>query len=69
MANAELLSLLIDEEVISILKKRLSPEQRADLVMELINPHRPLTTSQKASLGGVSPRTVRDRGTRGAASR
>jgi DNA-directed RNA polymerase specialized sigma24 family protein len=52
---------LLDKETIAILKERLSPEQRADLVMELINPHKPLTTAEKAALAGVSEKTVRNR--------
>ena len=59
--RAQLLSLLIDEEVIAILKARLSAEQRADLVEELINPHRALTTEQKAALAGITPSAMRKR--------
>lgn len=59
--RARLLESLLDLEVIQILKERLSPEQRADLIMEIINPYRPLTTAQKAALGQVSERTIRDR--------
>ncbi len=59
--RAELLTLLMDDEVIAILKARLTPEQRADLVMEIINPHRQLTTREKAALAGVSERQMRNR--------
>jgi phenylpyruvate tautomerase PptA (4-oxalocrotonate tautomerase family) len=59
--RASLLALLIDEPTIRILKKRLTPEQRADLVLEIINPHRPLATEQKAALAGVTESAMRKR--------
>jgi hypothetical protein len=57
----ELLKLLVDAEVAQILKQRLGAEGVADLVMEIINPHRQLTTAEKAKLAGVTPRAVKDR--------
>jgi len=62
--RATLLSLLIDKEVLDILKGRLSPEMRADLVMELVNPYRPLKTREKAKLGGVSEKAITERAAR-----
>src|SRR4051812_2106597 len=46
--RAHLLALLVDKEVVAILKKRLTAEERANLVLEIINPHRPLSAEQKA---------------------
>lgn len=60
--RAILLSMLVDDEVIEILKKRLSAEERADLVMEMINHHRPLTTAARARLAGKDVRTIQRRG-------
>jgi hypothetical protein len=59
--RARLLALLMDEEVITILKQRLTAEERADLVLEIINPHRPLSPEQQATLAGVSVRALRYR--------
>lgn len=56
-----LLAQLIDDEVLAILKAELTPRQIADLILEQINPHRPLTTKQKATLAGVTERAIRDR--------
>lgn len=64
-ARAAILLELMDKETLAIVKARLSPEQRANLILELVNPHRPLTTTEKADLAGVSPRAVRDRLKRG----
>lgn len=59
--RAHLLALLMDEEVVEILKKRLTAEERADLVLEIVNPHRPLSPEQKAALAGVTVRGLRYR--------
>jgi hypothetical protein len=59
--RAHLIALLIDKEVIAILKRRLSAEERADLIAEIINPHRPLSPEQRAKLAGVTPRALRYR--------
>ena len=62
MSNpAALLALLIDAATIKELKKRLTPSQRADLVMEIINPHRPLDTEKRAALAGVTASAMRAR--------
>lgn len=61
MERAQLLAHLIDDAVVAELKRRLSVEQVADLIMEIINPHRPLTVDQRAALGGVSPRAIQMR--------
>ncbi len=61
--RAHLLSQLLDAEVLAIIKARLSASERADLVLELINPHRPLSAPQKAALAGVTERAVRKRRT------
>lgn len=61
-AQAALLLQLMDEDVVKILKKRLSAAQRADLIEEILNPYKELTTQQKAELGGVSPRTIQRHG-------
>lgn len=59
--RAYLLARLMDEPTIKALKRRLSPDERADLILEIINPHRPLTTKAKARLAGVSDRAMRAR--------
>jgi len=61
MDRAALLAHLIDGPTIKVLKSRLTPAQRADLILEIINPHRPLTTAQKAGLAGVTERAIRAR--------
>jgi len=61
-SQQSLLSALIDDEVIAILKSKLTPEQVAELVMEQINPYWKLTTEQKAKLAHVSTRQIRRRG-------
>lgn len=60
-----LLAMLVDDEVLKIVKSQLSPEEIALLVLEEINPHRPLKTAQKAQLARVSERAYRDRKIRG----
>lgn len=60
---------LITEEVLKILKTKLSAEDIADLICEQINPHRPLTVQQKARLAGKTERCIRDRVTRTVAKR
>lgn len=60
-----LLAKLVDDEVIAVLKARLGAEGIADLVMEIVNPYRRLSTEEQARLGDVSERTIRDRKARG----
>ena len=59
--SALLLSLVTDEATIKEIKKRLTPSQRADLFLEIVNPHRPLSTEQKAALAGVTASGIRKR--------
>jgi len=59
--RASLYALIIDEEVAAISKKRLTAEQRADLILEDLNPYRPLTSAQRASLAGVSESALNKR--------
>jgi hypothetical protein len=64
-SRGALLSSLIDAEVLALLKADLSPRDVADLILEIVNPHRPLSTKQKARLAGVSERAICDRRARG----
>lgn len=53
--------MLIDAPTMKVLKQLLTPEQRAYLVLEMINPYCPLTTAQKALLAGISERGMQKR--------
>lgn len=59
--RGRILEMLLDEEVLKIIKAQLPAELVADLVLEMVNPHRPLSTAKKAALAGVKPRSIRKR--------